>query len=889
MATWLRFLPFRMRALLGRRRLEQEMEEELRSHLELQEEAAQRRGLDPAEARRQARVEFGNVLALKEECRESWGLAHLDDLVQDVRTGLRGLRRNPGYTAVVVLTLGLGIGANTAIFSVVRGILLRPLPYAEGERIVALSHGVPEAHASNLGFSVAEVDDLRRLAHSLDALAEYHAMTFTLLGGAEPLRVRTAVVSAGFFEMLGVQPRFGRGFQQADDAPGAEAVLLLGDAYWRSAFGGDPGVVGRVFRMNDRPHRVIGVLPPLPAFPGPDDVYMPSQACPFRARAAATGGRQARMLAAIGRLAPGVTASTAQAELTTLMTGLAREHPDAYPTRVVPAIGLDAASELMVRDARPTFLVLLATVGLVLLVACANVANLALSRQLDRGKEFALRAALGAGRGRLLRQLLTESTLLSCAGGAAGLLFAMLTQGALVAFAGQFTPRAAEVRLDGPVLVFTLGLSLLAGILFGTLPGLPRSDSLARAASADDGRLTAGPGRRRLRSVLVVAQVALSFTLVTGAALLLRSFARLQAVDPGFQVENVVTLRLDLNWASFLGPERALDVGRLAALYDTLHERLQAQPGVLAAGTGWTFPLNSQYSNDGTLLVEGREPGSVPPRAERIATSPDYFRALGVPLAQGRFFTRTDTGTSSDAVLVNQALARREWPEGALGRRLSLDGGKTWRTVAGVVGDIRQGGLAEPPRPSVYLPLAQFPGASGILILRANLPPATLASTVRAAVHDLAADTAVGPPLTLEQIRHDSLASSRLTALLLSVFAGLALLIAATGLSGVLAYSVSQRTREIGVRVALGAAPRDVVALVVRQGLGPLGVGLALGLVSALGLTQLISKLLFGIEPTDPACFAGSLALLGAVGVLACLLPARRAVGVEPVRALRAM
>ncbi|HET7295297.1 MAG TPA: ABC transporter permease [Vicinamibacteria bacterium] len=883
----LRSLPLRLRTLLERGRFESELDEELRSHVERQVEANVRAGMSPAQARRAALLSFGSLDAVKEECRESRGVHFFDTLGQDLRYALRSLKRNRGFTAAVVLTLGLGIGANTAIFSVVNGILLRPLPYGEGARIVSLRHDLKETNAAGIGFSPVEIEDLRRLSTSLDALSEYHSMNFTLLGGAEPLRVRTGVVSSNFFDMLGVGPLFGRAFRPDDEVHGAEPVLLLSHAWWLQAFGGDPAVVGRAFRMNDRPHLVIGVLPPLPAYPDENDVYMPSTACPFRARAAATGGRQARMLSAIGRLQRGVAPEAAHAELSSVMSALAGELGDAYLTPGTPSVAVEPTRELMVRTARPTFLILLATVAFVLMIACANVANLALARLLDRGREIALRAALGAGRRRLLRQLLTESLVLALAGGVVGLLFAVATQGAVVRFASRFTPRASDVGLDGTVLAFTLAISLIAGLLFGTLPGLPSAEQLARSASSDDGRLTGGPGRRRMRAGLVVAQVALSFTLVIGAALLLRSFAKLQAVHPGFEVENVLTVRLDLNFRAFLDAEGRTDVPRLATLHESLHERIAALPGVVAVSNAWTFPLNARFDNDGTVQLEGRPPGGPPVRAELIGTTPDYFRALGVPLKQGRFLTAADRGTESDAILVNERFAARELPEGALGRRLSYDGGKTWRTIVGVVGDMRQAGLAEEPKPSGYLPFSQFPGVSSSLIVRASLPPATLVAAVRKAVHDLDPDAAVSAPRTLAEIRHDSIASPRLTAQLLGLFAGLALAIAATGLSGVLAYSVSQRTREIGVRVALGAAPGDVLRLVMREGLSSLGLGLALGLVAALGLSRLVARLLFGVEPTDPLCFAGSLAVLVVAGTIACLVPARRAVAVEPVQALR--
>jgi predicted permease len=889
MATrnWLRWLAYPLRSLAARRRIERDMDEELGFHLEMQAEQNRRRGLEAQEARRAARVGFGSVDSVKEECRQSWGVHFMDTLRQDLRFGVRSLLRSPGFTAIVILTLGLGIGVNTAVFSVVDGVLLRPLPYAHGGRIVSLDQGDPRIGVEGLGFSVPEVQDLRASASQLDAVVEYHSMNFTMLGGPEPLRVRTGVVSASYFDVLGVAPLLGRCFREADEAHGADAVLLVSYDYWTQEFGRDPGIVGRTFRMNDRPHRVVGVLPPLPQYPDVNDVFMPATACPFRGRAAAAGNRQARLLTAFGRLKPGARAEQARLELDQVLAGFAREHANAYPPKASPVASVEPLADVMTRTARPTFLVLLATVALVLLIACANVANLTLARLSERSRELAVRAVLGAGRRRLVRQLLTESLLLALAGGAVGLLFAVATQGALASFAARFTPRAAEVRLDAGVLLFTLGVSLLTGIAFGTLPGLP-SQSLAGTAGSE-ARTAGGRGRQRTRSVLVVTQLAFSFTLLIGAALMLRSLAKLQAVDPGFEVENVLTLGLHLNWSTHSMPERGIDTERVVALHDTLLERVRALPGVIHAGNAWTFPLNSDFRASGSVLVEGDDAGASLPISQQLGASPDYFRALGVPLLQGRTFAEADRGTASDAVIVNDRFVRRCFPDGrAIGRRISFNRGQTWRSVVGVVGGVRHGPLAEEPEPIVYLPFAQFPGFSSTLFVRTHGEPLALAERIRSLTQELSRDTAVGPVLTLEQIRGDALASPRLTTMLLGTFAGLALLIAVTGLAGVLAYAVSQRTREIGVRVALGAAPSDILSMVVRQGLVSVGVGLAIGLTGALALSRLVSRLLFAVEPTDPLCFVGSVVVLGAAGLLACVVPARRAVGVDPMQALRA-
>jgi predicted permease len=879
-------LVFPLRALAGRDRVERDMDEELRAHLEMEAAHHEGRGLSTEEARRTARLRFGTVDAVKEDCRQSLGVHLADTVAQDLRFGLRSLLRTRGFTAAVVLTLGLGIGANTAVFSVVRGTLLRPLPFAHGERMVVVRQGDPSAGVANLGFSMAEVSDLGARAETLDGIAEYHTMNFILLGGDEPRQVRTAVVSAGFFDLLGVAPLLGRSFRAEDDAHGADAVLLLTHEFWSRAFGQDPGVVGRVFQMNDKPHQVVGVLPPLPQYPQENDVFMPAVACPFRAQAVQAGNRRARMVQAFGRLRPGATAEEARVELDHLLAGFQREHPDSYPAAARPAATVEPLADVMVQPARPTLVVLFATVGLVLLIACANVANLTLARLSDRGQEMAVRAALGAGRRRLFRQLVTESLLLGLAGGVVGLAFAAAAQGALTTFAARFTARAAEVRLDAPVLLFALVVSVLTGLLFGTLPGLPSADALARTGGSD-GRTAGARGGHRTRTALVVSQLALSFTLLIGAALMLRSFAKLQAVHPGFQVDNVLSLGLHLNWRSE-SPAQFRSAEQQAAFHDQLGERIRALPEVLSAGNAWTFPLNTAFRNDGSILIEGQDPAGTLPVAQGMGASEGYFTALGVPLHQGRFFTASDRGEASDAAIVNDRFVERYLPDGAaLGRRISFNRGRSWRTIVGVVGSMRQAELEREPGPAYYVPFRQFPSFSSTLFVRTQTDPLALAGRIRAMTAELSRDTAVGPIRTLEQIRGDALAPPRLTTLLLGAFAGLALVIAVTGLAGVLAYAVSQRTREIGVRVALGAAPSNILSLVLRQGFTSIAIGLAIGVAGALGLSRLVSRLLFGVAPTDPLCFIGSVAVLGAAGLAACLVPARRAIAIEPMRALR--
>jgi predicted permease len=877
-----------LRALFARDAVERELDDELRLHLELEAEKRRREGLPPEEARRRAAVSFGGFESVKEECRESWGVRFVETLAQDVKYGIRSLRRNPGFTSVVALTLGLGIGANTAVFSVVRGVLLRPLPYGNGQQLVALHQPAAGAGIQDLGFSVKEVHDYGSLTPSLEDVVEYHSMNFTLLGGPEPQRVRTGVVSAQYFRLLGVEPILGRTFRDGEDALGAEPVLVLSHSYWQQKLGGDPSVVGRTFEMNDRVHTVVGVLPPLPVYPDENDVYMPASACPFRSRPSVLEDRGVRGYQAFARVKTGVPLERAQKDVATITERLKKEYPEAYPNGLDPTSTLVPLHEEMVKDARPTLLVLLGTVGLVLLIACANVANLTLARLSDRGRELGVRAALGAGRGRLLRQLLTESTLVALLGGALGLVVAVLTRDALVQFAARFTPRAEEVQIDAGVLAFTLGATVLTGLLVGSLPGLPAFERLARAL-AGDGRTTAGRARQRLRAGLAVSQLALSFMLLIGAALMLRSFAKLQQVDAGFRSENVLTMTIDLNWSKYTTAEHHADRERVLKVFEPLWERVRGIPGVVTAGTAWTFPLNSSFTSNGTYMIEGvHQEGQALPTAEFRGASPEYFDALGVPVMQGRVFDAHDREDAEPVVVVSRGLAQRRFgTEDPLAKRISVDDGKTWGRVVGVVGDVRQTGLAQDPPDLVYVPFARFPGYTSTLFVRTIGDPRAMGDQVRKEVIALDPQAVVSNVRTLETIRHEALASPRLTAFLLGLFAFVALAISAAGLAGVLAYSVSQRTREIGIRIALGAAPRSVLHMLLGQGMVSVGIGLLVGLVGALGLSRLVSGLLFGVAPTDPMCFVGSAVVLVIVALVASFLPARRATGIDPMLALR--
>ncbi|MEO8190119.1 MAG: ABC transporter permease [Acidobacteriota bacterium] len=866
-------------------RIERELDDEMKFHLEMEIEKNLARGLSPAEARREALQSFGGVEKFKDEVRDQSARHFLETVAQDLKYGLRALWKNPAFSAAAILTLALGIGANTAIFSVVNGVLLQSLPYGGGERLVRLRMDAPAAKIEDTGFSPLEYGDYRKETRSFDHLAEYHSMWFVLLGRKEPERVQTGVVSANFFDTLGVQPLLGRTFRPGEDAHGAEPVLVLSYAYWMRAFGGDPKVVGRVFAMNDKSHTVVGVLPPIPGYPQEDDIYMAASACPFRSRPATESNRRARMLQVFGRMKPGVTLAAARTDLSTVAGRLKNSFPDAYPKAGFTVAPLSLREE-MTRQARPTFLILLGTVGLVLLLACANVTNLSLARLIRREREMALRSALGADRRRLARQLLTETTVLGLLGGALGLVLARAGLQLLVTFATRFTPRASEIRIDASVLIFTLAVSLATGIALGLIPAVSRRRDLVTSLHEGGERASAGTGRHRVRNLLIVSQVAISFVLLIGAGLMVRTLWNLQQVDPGFQTEKVLTMRVDLNFSKYDTRDKRL------AFHEQLLRRIQSEQGVVSAATSATFPLNEggPGNGNGQFEIEGQPAAEADlrPQADFQQVSSDYFRTIQVPLLRGRLFSQEDRVDHPLVALVNQTMARHYWADqDPLGRRFSFDQKKTWVTVVGVVGDVRQYGLAAAPTDQIYLSLLQYPTLSSTFLIRTVANPMSMERAAKATIHGMDPDQPVDHFRTLEQVRTNSLASPRLTALLLSLFAVLALVITATGITGVLAFSVSQRFHEFGIRMALGAAPASVLRMVLRQGMSLVGVGLGLGLAVALVSARLLSGLLFGVRPTDPLTFAAVAFVLLAVAAAACFFPARRATAADPMHALR--
>jgi predicted permease len=803
-------------------------------------------------------------------------------LRQDLLYAWRQLRRNPGFSLVTVLTLALGIGATTAIFSAVNSVLLRPLPYQNGARIVHLGYRDPASGQPNVEFSVQELGDYQVQSQAFSDFIEYHSMPFTLLGWGEPDRVQTGVVSPNFFDVLGIKALVGRTFHSQEDPFDAPPGLLLTEEYWRSRFGGDPGVIGRNMRMNDRLITVVGVLPRLPAYPQKDKVFMTVQGCPARSSERVRNSRDARMLEVFGMLKPGATLAQARVEVATIAARLAQEHPEVYEGSgsEVPLIGME---EELTGKFRPTIFLLLLMVVLLLFIACTNVAGLTLARLLHRRHEVLVRTALGAGRSRIIRQLMTESTLLGLLGGLLGIALAAAGSRLLIGFAGRFTPRATEIALDGRVLLFALALSLLAGLACGIVPALQISRQNLAGALRDG--VKSSSGKHLFRSLLVVAQVAASFILLIGAGLTLRSLFRLQDVDAGFKAENVLSVRINLASSKYQTDQQTID------FFQTLLQKLAANPQVRSAATASAVPLDGLPMTP-DFRIDGRpEPsGDNGPKTKIQIISDDYFKTLGIPLLEGRSFDARDRQGSPQVVVVNRALAQRYWPGSSpIGQRVAFPflGEGKWAIIVGVVGDVKQAGLANDTQPETFFDFQQLAGGQMLLVRSAGSTAGVL-PIIRRAIYDIDPEQPIADVRTLEEVRSDFIAPSRLTALLLTLFALVAFTVTAIGVSGIVAFSVSERTREIGIRAALGARRTQLLALVLKKGVALVLIGLLIGLLGALLVTRLLTAVLYGVQPVDPATFVTVSLVLLILAVLACLVPARRATRIDPITALRA-
>jgi putative ABC transport system permease protein len=808
--------------------------------------------------------------------------------MSDFKYALRQLTKHPGFTAVAILTLALGIGANTAIFSVVNTVLLRPLPYGEPERVVTVWNAW--VGWEKVSLSAPELVDYRREIRSFEELAAYEQTYANVTGSDAPERIPIARVTANLFDALGVEATVGRTFAAEEDVPGSDDVVVLGYPIWQRRFGGDPSVVGTTVRLNGNLRTVVGVMPP--TFRLPQD-FQTEEATelwvPLALDLDNLGGRGRHGLRAVARLRLGATMAAANAELALVAQRWVEEgitDIEGFTTFVVPI------KEDVVGDARPALLILFGAVGFILLIACANVANLLLVRADQRQREIAVRVALGSGRRRIVGQLLAESALLAAVGGALGLLLAQFGVDALVALDPANVPRLNQVALDARVLAFTAFVALVTTVLFGTIPAIQASRPDLAATFKEGGLAgTLGRSRQRFRQTLVVAEVALSVVLVMGAGLMIRSFSELRQVELGLEPENVLTMRLTVPTADY--PE----TGDVTAFYRELVQRAEALPGVQSAGAAAILPL-AHGVGDWGIDIQGRveRPGENFIGYPQIVTS-GYFEAMGLTRVSGRLLEETDRPGAVPAAVISETMAAKYWPgEGAVGKRFRIsreDNEGPWFTVVGVVGDLRQNAVADEPLPIMYFPHAQLALALGgttsamTLVLATASDPLAMVGAVRETIRSLDRNLPVSEVRSMDQVVNAALSEPRFMMLLLAIFAGVALALAAVGIYGVIAYVVTRRTREIGVRIALGAATGEVRGMVVRQGVVLAGVGVAVGLAAAFASTRVLSSLLYRVSPLDPATFAGVALLLGLVALLASYLPARRASRVDPMEALR--
>jgi putative ABC transport system permease protein len=805
----------------------------------------------------------------------------MGEWLRELRVALRAVARAPGYATVVLVTLALGVGANAALFSVLRAVLLEPLPQQNGHRVVRVFQ--PNTAGELTGLSPLEIADYRA-APSIEAIVEYHSMPFTFLDAGEPQRLQTGVVSADYFDALGVRALVGRTFRPGEDQPGSDPVLVLSHDYWLRAFGGDPGVVGRTLRMNDRTHTVVGVLPRVPQHPNENDVFMPVSSCPFRASPGWAESRTARQ-PAFALIRAGRTVEQATTELGTVAARLHATYPEAYPAERNFTVRAVPLAELLAGGARPPLLVLLGATLFLLLLVCANLVNLAVVRMLRRRAEFATRLALGATRGRIARQLALEAGVLGVAGGALGVAVAYGMLPPLAGFVAQLSPRAHEVRLDGVVLAAALLVALAAGVGAALLPLVGGRWRIA-ATMAGGGRVTGGRAQNALRSTLIVLQVAVSIVLLAGAALLTRSLLNLHGVTPGFDPARVLTARIDPNWTRYDTTERS------AAFFRAIEDRLGANAAVTAVAFASSFPLNGDPASRIAVTLDGADAaggaGEPAPRLAINSVGSGYFDALGVPVLRGRTLADADAHPNAElAVVATRAAAARMFGEAEpIGRRVSLDGGETWGAVVGVVGDVRQE-LESDFEAMLFVHHYRFHGIGSRLLVRGAGAPAELEALVRAAVREADAEQPVTDVATVEALRGRTLAPRRVVAALVGAFALLALGITVVGLAGVVAFAVAQRTGEIGIRLALGATRAGILALVLRHAVLLTVLGVAAGGALALALGRLLTGLLFGVPAADPRSFALVAALFLAAAGAAALGPARAALRIDPARAMR--
>jgi putative ABC transport system permease protein len=887
---WTRFRS-RLRAIVWRSRLESEMDTELRFHMEAYAQDLVRSGITPEEAARHARLEFGGVDGTKDECRQARGVRFLDALKQDLRFGARTLRKNPGFAAIAVLTLALGIGSTAAVFSIVNSVLLKPLPYPHADRILTLWWKWPIAgFGDEFPWGQRDFFAFRRQTNTLQSIGAFKSDSFNLTGTGDPMRLDGIRASAGFFPTFGVQPLLGRTFSQQEEEPGHELVVVLSHELWLHRFGGDSGIVGRSIDLNGYSYAVIGVMPAGFVFPRGEEMPFvlgfPRQAQLWVPLPTPLNPAGPQDLAVAGRLKDGSNPAQALAELEVYGKGVEAQYPGAagyYTPAIKPLVAQ------VVGDVRRPLLLLLGAVAVVLLVACSNVANLLLARSLLRSKEFTLRGALGAGRGRLLCQLLVENLVLALSGGLLGTLFAWAGVYFAKTFGPSNLPRLQEVTLDLRVFSFVLVLALATGIFFGLPPAYAATrDSLAESLRE---RGQSVGHSARLRNVLLVSQVALALVLVVAAGLLVRTFYSLLRTDAGFDASRVFTFQLTLPGGKYS------DVNEMARVYHSALQRLQSVPGIQNVGFASAVPLGG--APDGTAIRMPDHPATsgkdAAPYANYLFATPGYFAAVGTPLLRGRDFTESDNQDSQHVAIITATMAQKYWPgQDPIGKQVGV-AAKRWplRVIIGVVADTKHQSLSETPQPEMYVPYTQneikvWPSMQTMQVaLRTSMDTASVPAAIRETLRSVDPDLPLARPATLASLVDESVVQPRFSMLLLGAFGAVALVLAAIGMYGVISYSVTQRTREIGVRMALGAQSRTILSMIVGHGLRIAGLGIVIGLLAAFGVTRLMKSFLYGVQPTDPLTFIGVASLLTGVALLACFVPARRATKVDPVIALR--
>jgi putative ABC transport system permease protein len=883
MTIWSRLRSW-SRTTFGRARMESEMDAELRFHIETFAEDLMRGGVSRQEAMRRARIEFGGIERVKEEGREARGVKIMETLLLDLRYGARMLCKSPGFTFVAVLTLALGIGANTAIFSLVDGILLRPLPFAAPQNLVSIT-------GTSGTFPKGGFVAMREQVQSLDVAAYFEGHEFNLTGRGDPVRLSAVLVSAEFFSVLGARPEIGHAFHPGDDTAGRDNFVILSHALWQQRFGGDPSILGRSIELEGVNREVVGVMPAEFAFPSArTQVWLPLHNDPRDTVAYWAGD----FMPVIGRLRPVSTIAQARAEIRMFQSRVPKLFPWPMPADWNADISVVELRNGMVADVRGRLLLLLGAVGLILLIACVNVANLALSRAATREKEIAVRTAMGAERGRVIRQLLTESVLLALMGGALGIILATQGLHLLKAALPVDTPRLADAHIDWRVLAFTGGLAILTGLLFGLAPALQSSRAaLAQSLNAATRGASASISHR-LRSALAIAEVAFAVLLVIAAGLLIRSFMALSRVDPGFRAERILTARVTPNQAFCSDPSRCI------SFYRELLDRMQAVPGVNSVAVVNTLPLGGRVAKR-SLEIENQPvpPGEAMPLFWMDVVTPDYLQVMKIPVIAGRGFTFADDSGNPPVALITAATARRFWPGlSPIGSHVRLSGDKDWRTVVGIVSDVRaydlQKNVPDWINGTIYFPYATNATLEGgrvpsdmTLVIQSSLEESQLQSVLRSTIAGLNPEVPASEVKTMRAVVSESVSTPASTTILFVAFAALALVLGLIGIYGVLSFLVSRRTREIGIRLALGAQRRDVLWLVMKEGAKFSLIGISVGLASALGITRLLASELYGVSSADPATFVAAAVLMTVVTLLACYIPTRRAMRVDPLVALR--